>query len=49
MVTTILWKSEVTVLIKVDGINCFFLLVNIASIQDGLLVLFKQVGLLLGF
>ena len=49
MVTTILWKSEITVLIKVDGINCFFLLVNIASIQDGLLVLFKQVGLLLGF
>ena len=49
MVSTILWKSEVTVLIKVDGINCFFLLVNIASIQDGLLVLFKQAGLLLGF
>ena len=49
MVTTILWKSEITVLIKVDGINFFFLLVNIASIQDGLLGFFKQIGLLLGF
>ena len=49
MVTTILWKSEITVLIKVDGINFFFLLVNIASIQDGLLGFFKQIVLLLGF
>ena len=48
-VTTIFWKSETPVSIKADGINCFFLLVNIRSIQDGLVGFLKQVGPLFRF
>ena len=37
-------ESETSALIKADGINCFFLLVNIRPIQDGLIGFLKQVG-----
>ena len=45
-VKTILWKSKTPVSIKAHAINFFFfMLVNIRSIQDGLLGILKQVGL----